>query len=184
MVCAFNKIFAFLVFRFLRIKWKFVKSHNLGKLIKSTWTFSCKKETTTSCGCVLNNTENLSSKIFYNLYRRKFNLLRWWVLFDVYKFFSKTFKFDIDINCFFIYFQPRIVPLQLLKCLKVLLDDNGGILSESEVKRIAGYVPTYFSSIYYHFFWVVNFFSEFAKVCFKNFIFVKFLWLMWHYHKV
>ncbi|XP_036328573.1 serine/threonine-protein phosphatase 1 regulatory subunit 10 [Rhagoletis pomonella] len=39
--------------------------------------------------------------------------------------------------------MPRIVPLQLLKCLKVLLDDNGGILSIGEVKRIAGLMNRY-----------------------------------------
>lgn len=38
----------------------------------------------------------------------------------------------------FVCLQPRIVPLQLLKCLRVLLDTNGGILSAAEVKRIAG----------------------------------------------
>ncbi|ALC39539.1 PNUTS, partial [Drosophila busckii] len=39
--------------------------------------------------------------------------------------------------------QPRIVPLQLLKCLRVLLDTNGGILSPTEVKRIAGLMTKY-----------------------------------------
>ncbi|XP_043070390.1 uncharacterized protein DDB_G0271670 isoform X2 [Drosophila grimshawi] len=39
--------------------------------------------------------------------------------------------------------MPRIVPLQLLKCLRVLLDTNGGILSATEVKRIAGLMTKY-----------------------------------------
>uniref|UniRef100_A0A1A9W0K8 Uncharacterized protein n=1 Tax=Glossina brevipalpis TaxID=37001 RepID=A0A1A9W0K8_9MUSC len=39
--------------------------------------------------------------------------------------------------------NPRIVPIQLLKCLKVLLDDNGGILSAGEVKRIASLMTKY-----------------------------------------
>ncbi|KAI9584080.1 serine/threonine-protein phosphatase 1 regulatory subunit 10 [Glossina fuscipes] len=39
--------------------------------------------------------------------------------------------------------MPRIVPIQLLKCLKVLLDDNGGILSAGEVKRIASLMTKY-----------------------------------------
>jgi len=39
--------------------------------------------------------------------------------------------------------MPRIDPLQLLTCLKVLLDKNGGILSLNEVKRIAGLMTKY-----------------------------------------
>ncbi|XP_075152964.1 phosphatase 1 nuclear targeting subunit isoform X1 [Haematobia irritans] len=39
--------------------------------------------------------------------------------------------------------MPRIVPIQLLKCLKVLLDDNGGILSAGEVKRLASLMTKY-----------------------------------------
>ncbi|EDX03275.1 GD23053 [Drosophila simulans] len=39
--------------------------------------------------------------------------------------------------------QPRIVPLQLLRCLRVLLDNNGGILSAVEVKRISGLMAKY-----------------------------------------
>ncbi|XP_051857924.1 serine/threonine-protein phosphatase 1 regulatory subunit 10 isoform X1 [Drosophila albomicans] len=39
--------------------------------------------------------------------------------------------------------MPRIVPLQLLRCLRVLLDNNGGILSTVEVRRIAGLMTKY-----------------------------------------
>ncbi|XP_037708408.1 serine/threonine-protein phosphatase 1 regulatory subunit 10 [Drosophila subpulchrella] len=39
--------------------------------------------------------------------------------------------------------MPRIVPLQLLRCLRVLLDNNGGILSAAEVKRISGLMAKY-----------------------------------------
>ncbi|EDV57287.1 serine/threonine-protein phosphatase 1 regulatory subunit 10 [Drosophila erecta] len=39
--------------------------------------------------------------------------------------------------------MPRIVPLQLLRCLRVLLDNNGGILSAVEVKRISGLMAKY-----------------------------------------
>lgn len=40
----------------------------------------------------------------------------------------------------FKYLQPRIDPLQLLKCLGVLLTPNGGIRSKEEVQRLARYV--------------------------------------------
>lgn len=46
------------------------------------------------------------------------------------------FKTNILIWTYFS-LQPRIDPLKLLTCLKVLLAPNGGIRSANEVKRLA-----------------------------------------------
>lgn len=48
--------------------------------------------------------------------------------------------YDECINNIFLlklYFQPRIDPLSLLKCLSVLLGPTGGIKSKEEVHRLA-----------------------------------------------
>jgi len=42
-----------------------------------------------------------------------------------------------DILIIVLVLQPRIDPLQLLKCLSVLLSPTGGIKSKEEVQRLA-----------------------------------------------
>lgn len=49
-------------------------------------------------------------------------------------FFENVFSFYSFLNFIF---QPRIDPLQLLKCLSVLLGPTGGIKSNDEVQRLA-----------------------------------------------
>lgn len=58
------------------------------------------------------------------------------IYFTKYINFILATKLDNVLIGFFL-LQPRIDPIQLLKCLSVLLSPDGGIKSKDEVQRLA-----------------------------------------------